>query len=106
MVDSDQKYPEGHFTGLWIGIGVAVGAGLGVPMAIVLGNMAFIGLGMPIGIAIGAAIGTSQEARHKAEGKIRPLRDSEKEQQKILRYVGLALLLVGFLVLLGILILR
>lgn len=45
------KYAEGHFISLWIGIGVAVGAGLGVVFALLIGNLAFLGIGIPIGVA-------------------------------------------------------
>ena len=99
----EEKYPEGHFVGMWTGIGVAIGSGLGLPIALVLGNMAFIGIGMPIGIAIGVAIGTSQEAKNKAEGKIRALTELEKKRQKTTMWTIMGVLLLGSLILLGIL---
>ena len=102
----NNKYPEGHFIGMWTGIGVAIGSGLGVPIALVLGNMAFMGIGIPIGIAIGVAIGTSQEARYKAEGKIRPLNEAEKKQQKRVMWILMATVGLGLIVLLTFLVLR
>jgi hypothetical protein len=97
MNEQEQKFPEGHFTGLWTGFGIAIGLGLGVPIALVLGNMAFVGTGLPLGIAIGIAIGAAKEARYKAEGKIRPLNESEKKQQKVRMYTGLSLFILGLL---------
>jgi len=102
----NEKYPEGHFTGMWIGIGVAIGSGMGVPMAVALGNMAFIGIGLPIGIAIGVAIGTSQEAKYKAEGRIRALTEHEKGQRKRISWMLLGTILIGALVLLALLIIN
>lgn len=81
------KYPEGHFVGQWMGIGVA----LGVPFGLSMGNIA---LGIPFGLAIGVAIGYTQEAKYKKKGKIRPLTNAEKQKQKIGLWIGLILGLV------------
>ncbi len=102
MNELDKKYPEGHFTGMWIGIGAAIGSGLGVAFAIAIGNLAFMGIGLPIGVAIGAGIGAAQEAKHKTEGKIRSLNEGELKQRKVAMLTGFGLLLVGFLVLVGV----
>lgn len=106
MIDSNQKYPEGHFIGMWIGIGTAIGTGIGVSIAIAIGNMAFMGVGIPIGIGIGVAIGSAQEAQYKEKGLIRPHTESEKKQRKVAMWIGLATLLAGFLVLLAVFMLK
>ena len=106
MIDQNQKYPEGHFVGMWIGIGAAIGSGLGVAFAIAIGNMALMGIGIPIGIAIGVGIGSAQEAQYKAKGLIRPHTEAEKKQRKVAMWIGLATLLAGFLVLIAVFMLK
>ncbi len=103
---TEKQYPEGHFAGLWIGIGSAIGSGLGIAIAIAIGNLAFMGVGLPIGIGVGAAIGVSQEAKYRQDGKIRPLNATELKQRKVAIWAGFGLLLVGFLVLVGIILSR
>jgi len=94
MDDKEKKYPEGHFVGMWIGIGIAIFTGMGVPLSIALGNPGLMGIGPAIGVAFGAAIGASIEAKHKAAGKIRPLTTKERSNRKNLIYVGLAVLII------------
>jgi hypothetical protein len=36
MEKKNEKYPEGHFVGIWMGIGIAIFSGVGVPLSIVL----------------------------------------------------------------------
>jgi len=98
-MSQEEKYPQGHFLNMWIGIGVAIGSGLGVAIGLILGNMAFIGTGIPIGIAIGAGIGASQEAKYQKAGLTRPLHEEEKRQKQVASLIGLILVLVGVLVL-------
>jgi MFS family permease len=97
MEEQNEKYPEGHFIGMWMGIGIAIGSGLGVPLAIAIGNPGFFGIGIPIGLAIGLAIGSSIEAKYKKEGKLRPLTLKEKKQKKLGVMIGVALLVIGML---------
>jgi hypothetical protein len=98
-MDSDpqnnKKYPEGHFVGQWMAIGIAIFSGLGIPLSIATGNNAFIGLGPAIGIAMGISIGQSIENKHKKEGRIRPLTDKEKQTRKNIVIAGIVLLLLG-----------
>lgn len=103
---SQQKYPEGHFISMWIGIGAAIGSGIGVSIAIAIGNMAFMGIGIPIGVGIGVAIGSAQEAKHQAAGLIRPPNEKEKQQQKVAKWLALGLVVVGVLILLAFLLLK
>ena len=37
MEQNDKKYPEGHFVGMWMGIGIAIFSGFGVPSKWILG---------------------------------------------------------------------
>lgn len=98
MDEKNEKYPEGHFIGMWMGIGIAIGCGLGVPLAIAIGNPGFFGIGIPIGLAIGIAIGSSIEAKYKKEGKLRPLTLEEKKKKKSGVMIGVALLVIGVLI--------
>jgi len=93
-----KKYPQGHF----IGIGIALGIPLGLPLAISTGNYGLMGIGIPIGVAIGAGL----EEKYKKEGRIRPLTEQEKKRQKYGVVGGLVLLLLGFVVGLGVYLLR
>jgi len=96
MKGQNKQYPEGHFIGIWIGIGIAIFTGLGIPLSIATGNPGLIGIGPAIGVSIGVAIGVSIESKHKKEGKIRPLTDVERrKQKKTISYIlGIGILLI------------
>jgi hypothetical protein len=101
-MEENNKYPEGHFVGMWMGIGIAIFSGLGIPLSIVTENYAFIGIGPALGVSLGLAIGSSIEAKYKKEGKIRPLMEDEKKRKKIGITAGiviLSFLALGFLIL-------
>ena len=96
-----EKYPEGHFVGLWIALGIATFTGLGIPLSFATKNYALIGIGPAIGVAIGVAIGTAVENRYKEEGRIIPRSKEEGNRTKIAILAGLTiLLLLGALLLL------
>ena len=95
MEDTDKKYPEGHFIGLWIGICIAIFSGLGVPLSFISDMPGLMGIGPAIGVSIGVAIGSSIEARYKKEGKIRPLTPQEKKNRSRLSLFGVGLLVIG-----------
>ncbi len=100
MENNKEKYPEGHFVGMWIGIGIAIFSGVGIPLSVATENYAFIGIGPGIGVAIGSAIGSSVEARYKQEGKIRPLTEDEQKRKKLGIKIGIGLLILGIITLL------
>jgi hypothetical protein len=102
MEEKQKKFPEGHFVGMWIGIGMAIFSGIGVPISIALDNSGLIGIGPAIGVAFGAGVGASIEAKKKQEGLIRPLTEDEKIKRKRLKNIGLGILIIGFLALLTI----
>ncbi|MEA3421581.1 MAG: hypothetical protein U9Q97_07900 [Acidobacteriota bacterium] len=81
-MDKRKKYPEGHFVGKWMGISIAIFSGFGIPLSIVLKNPGLIGIGPAVGVAFGIAIGSSIESKYKKEGKIRPLTEDEKKEEK------------------------
>jgi hypothetical protein len=95
MEKRNEGYPEGHFVGKWMGIGVAIGAGVGIPLGFAIGNPGLFGIGLPIGLAIGLSIGSAIEAKYKKEGKLRPLTEEEKRNRKLGVMIGMALLLIG-----------
>jgi hypothetical protein len=82
MEENNKKYPEGHFVGMWMGIGITIFSGLGIPLSITTGNTGLIGIGPALGVAFGLAIGSSIEAKHKKEGRIRPLTEEKKKRRK------------------------
>jgi hypothetical protein len=92
MEEKNKKYPEGHFLGLWMGIGIAIFSGLGIPLAIVTENPGLIGIGPAVGVSFGLAIGVGVESKYKKEGKIRPLTDEEKKKRKMLVTTGILIL--------------
>jgi hypothetical protein len=94
MEENNKKYPEGHFVGMWMAIGVAVISGVGIPLSIATGNIGFIGVGPGIGIALGLSIGSAIEAKYKKEGKIRPLTEEEKKRKKTGITIGVISLIV------------
>jgi len=95
MEPKDKKYPEGHFVGLWMALGIAIFSGLGIPLSIATENYAFIGIGPSLGIAIGLVIGQAIENKYKKEGRIIPRSKEERKRTKVAILVGLALLIVG-----------
>jgi len=101
MEKDNEKYPEGHFVGMWIGIGVAIFSGIGVSLSTALESPGLLGIGPAIGIAFGAAIGQSIESKHKKEGRIRPLTEDEKKKRKRLVIAGICVLVLGLLVFLS-----
>ena len=98
MENKDDKYPEGHFLGIWMAIGIAIFSGLGIPLSIATDNPGFIGIGPALGIAFGLAIGQSIENKYKEKGRIRPLTESEKKRKKVAVAAGIAVLTLGVLI--------
>lgn len=96
--NGDKKYPEGHFLGLWMGIGMAIFSGLGIALSAIAGNYAFIGIGPAIGVGFGLPIGQAIENKYKAQGRIRPLTEKEKQSRKNLLIAGILLFLAGIVV--------
>ncbi|MBE9467531.1 MAG: hypothetical protein IMY72_04300 [Bacteroidetes bacterium] len=96
MKDENKKFPEGHFVGLWMGIGIAVFTGLGLFIGNAFKNSSFVSMGPIIGVAFGILVGQAVEAKNKREGRIRTLYEKEKKRKKILVLLGLALLIIGF----------
>jgi hypothetical protein len=94
MEENNKKYPEGHFVGKWMAIGIAIFSGLGIPLAIITENLGLIGIGPAMGAAFGVAIGQSVEAKYKKEGKIRPLTEEERKRKQIGVTAGLIVLLL------------
>jgi hypothetical protein len=102
MDDKNKQYPEGHFVGMWIGIGIALFAGMGVAIGVAMDMTALMGIGPGIGVAFGAGIGSSIEAKKKREGLIRPLNDEEKRKRKVATIWGIVLLGLGVIILLSV----
>ena len=98
MEKNNKKYPEGHFVGMWMGIGIAIFSGVGVPLSIALKIPGLIGIGPAIGVAFGLALGQSLESKYKKEGKIRPLTEDEKKKRRILVIAGISVFLLGLLI--------
>ena len=95
MEEKNKKYPEGHFVGMWMGIGIAIFSGIGIPLSFALENPGLIGIGPAMGVAVGLAIGSSIEAKYKKEGKIRPLTKDEKKIRKNAVIALIAVFILG-----------
>jgi hypothetical protein len=96
--NTDQKYPEGQFLGMWMAIGIAVFSGFGIPLCIATKNYGFIGIGPALGVAFGLSIGQAIENKYRKENRIRPLTEEEKKRKKIAIMAGLAILTLGVIV--------
>ena len=94
-MEEEKKYPEGHFIGIWMGIGIAIFSGIGVPISIATNNNAFMGIGPALGVAFGLSIGQGIENKYKKEGKIRPLTEEEKKRKKLAVLAGIIMLILG-----------
>ena len=103
MQKNNEKYPEGHFVGMWMGIGIALFSGIGVPFSIALKNPGLLGIGPALGVAFGLSLGQSIESKYKKEGKIRPLTEDEKKKRRRLVIAGICVLVFGALIFLSIL---
>jgi len=90
-----EKYPEGHFVGMWMAIGIAIFSGIGIPLTIATENPGLIGIGPALGVLIGLAVGQSIENKYKKQGKIRSLNKEERKNKKIAVFIGILLLLLG-----------
>jgi hypothetical protein len=94
---NDKKYPEGHFIGLWIGIGIAIASGVGIPLSIALDMPGLIGIGPGMGVALGVAIGTAAESKAKKEGRIIPREQSDNKKINKSLIAGILILMAGVL---------
>ena len=98
MNDKTKKYPEGHFLGLGMAIGIVIFSGMGIPLSIATKNYGFIGIGPALGVAIGLAIGQSIENKYKQQGRIRSLTESEQNRKKNAVLAGILILMLGVLI--------
>ena len=98
MDNKNKKYPEGHFLGMWMGIGIVIFSGFGIPLSIATKNYGLIGIGPALGVAFGLSIGQAIENKYKKENKIRPLIEEEKKRKKIAVMAGLAMFILGIIV--------
>jgi hypothetical protein len=90
--EKSKKYPEGHFLGMWMGIGIALFSGIEIPLSIATKNPGFIGIWPALGVAFRVAIGTSIESKYKKEGKIRPLTKDENKKKRMYVTTGIVIL--------------
>lgn len=99
MDEEQKKYPEGHFVGMWMGIGMVIFAGLGIPLSIITDNHGLIGIGPALGVGFGLAIGQAIENKYKKEGRIIP--KSENDSKKMHPYLifGLVILIMAGVIL-------
>jgi hypothetical protein len=96
-MEKQKKYPEGHFMGIGIAIGIAIFSGVGIAISNATDNPGLIGLGPALGVAIGVAIGSAMEEKAKKEGKIRPLTKQEKARQRKIGFIGLAIAAIALI---------
>lgn len=98
MENRENTYPEGHFLGMWMGIGIVIFSLIGIPLSIITDNVGFIGIGPALGVAFGLAIGQSIENKYKQEGKIRPLTESEIKRKRMSVTIGIIILILGIVI--------
>jgi len=92
-----EKYPKGHFVGVWLGIGMAIFSGVGVVISFALKNYGLISIGPVLGVAVATAIGQSIDNKYQKKGQIRPLTASEIKQRRNMLIYGFVTLLIGLL---------
>ncbi len=65
-----QLVTKNMYRNRWMAIGMAVfGVPLGAAFGILMGNMAFVGIGIPIGMVIGMSIGAAMDKKAKEENR-------------------------------------
>lgn len=106
MIDKNKKYPEGHFLGVGMAIGIAIFSGVGVTLSTATDNPGLIGMGPAIGVALGLAYGKSMEDKYRKEGLIRPLTEEEKKSRKRGKMIGAIAVAVGVIALIAIVLIR
>ena len=106
MMDKHKKYPEGHFLGIGMAIGIAIFSGVGIALSTSTGNPGLIGIGPAIGVSLGLAIGKSMEDKYHKEGLIRPLTEKEKIARKRGKIFGAIAVVIGLLALITIMLLK
>jgi len=98
---NNKKYPKGYFVNLWMGLGIAIFSGVGIPIAIITDNFAFIGIGPALGVSVGLAIGQGMENKFDKEGRIRELTPEEKRKARRVLIAAFIILAVLFFTALG-----
>jgi len=65
-----QLVTKNMYRNRWMAIGMAVfGVPLGAAFGILMGNMAFVGIGIPIGMVIGMSIGAAMDKKAQEENR-------------------------------------
>ncbi|NJO82287.1 MAG: hypothetical protein HC828_05395 [Blastochloris sp.] len=95
------KRPQGY----WMGVGIAGGMLVGYVLALIGGLLiddmtSIVIFGPLFGVSIGVAIGAALEQQHKAD--IRPLTAAEQQMRRRAMWAGVALVVVGLLMLFGV----
>jgi hypothetical protein len=86
------RYPEGHF----ISLGLIFGISAGLPLGVIVGNVAF---GPSIGLAAGLLVGALVEDGYRRSGRIRSLTKQEKiAEGNVLRFILIAVLSIVVIV--------
>jgi hypothetical protein len=98
MNEKVEKYPEGHFVGIWMCIGIVIISGIGIPLGLIMHNYVFVYIGPAIGVALGMVIGQSIENKYKNKGRIRPLTEKEQKKKNNAVIAGAFLLILGVFV--------
>jgi hypothetical protein len=61
---------KNYYINKWLDFGIgALGVPIGIAIGVIMGNMAFIGIGLPIGFGFGLAVGTVLDLKVKEKGK-------------------------------------
>lgn len=98
MDSEDKTYPEGHFVGIWMSIGIMIFSVFGILFSIITESSYLIGVGPALGVGFGLAIGQGIENKYKEKGLIRPLNETEKRNKKYAVFAGIVILTLGVLV--------
>jgi len=106
MIDKNKKYPEGHFLGVGIAIGIPIFSGVGIALSNSTGNPGLIGIGPAIGVILGLAIGKSMEDKYRKQGLVRQLTEKEKLMRKRGKLIGAIAVVIGVIALISIVLLR
>ena len=105
MEEEIKTYPQGHFLGLGMALGILASLLVGFTISIVFEMPELLGLWPAVGVIIGLVSGKLIEDKYKREGKIRPVTEAEEKKRKKAVKIAVFAGVLALILIIGILLL-